>query len=113
MVFSDEYGFGLQNDCKTLRVWRTKQEAKDPTLFQQKLKGATSVMHWGFIGPNGVGKLVVCRRTKMQKSMPAYHMINFFANVESMFGTAHRSFIFQEDNAPPHRAAYTKLHLSL
>ena len=30
-----------------------------------------------------------------------------------MFGTADRPFIFQQDNAPPHRAAYTKIHLSL
>ena len=63
MVFSDECRFGLKNDSKILRVWRTKQEANDPTLFQQTFKGAMSVMFWGRIGPNGVGKFLVCDRT--------------------------------------------------
>ena len=30
-----------------------------------------------------------------------------------MFGTADRPFIFQQDSAPPHRAAYIKIYLSL
>ena len=38
---------------------------------------------------------------------------NLVANVESMFRTAQRSFIFQQDNAPLHRAAHKKLYLSL
>ena len=30
VVFSDECRFGLKNDCKTLRVWRTTEEAHNP-----------------------------------------------------------------------------------
>ena len=63
LVFLDECRFGLKNDCKALRVWRTKQEVNDPTLFQQTFKGATSVMFWGCIGPDNVGKLVLGDRT--------------------------------------------------
>ena len=59
VVFSNECKFGLTNDCKRLRIWRTEQEVNDPTLFQQTLKYATSVMLWGYIGPNGVGKLIL------------------------------------------------------
>ena len=113
VVFSDECRFGLKNDCKTLRVWRTKQEVNDPTLFQQTFKNATSLMFWGCVGPTGVGKLVVCDRTVNAEKYVCLLHDNFFANVESVFGTADRPFIFQQDNAPPHRAAYTKIYLSL
>ena len=63
VMFSDEFRFGLKNDCKTLRVWRTKQEFNDPTLFLQTFKGSTSVMFFGCIGPNGDGVLLVCDTT--------------------------------------------------
>ena len=71
------------------------------------------MMFWGCIGPNGIGKLVVCDRTiKAEKYVSLLHD-NFSANVESMFETADRPFIFQQDNAHRHRAAYTKIYLSL
>ena len=113
VVFSDECRSGLKSDCKKLRVWRTKQRVNDTTLFQQTFKGATSVMFWGYIGPNGVGKLVVCDRTINAEKYVCLLHDNLFANVELMFGTAHWPFIFQQDNVPPHRAEYRKLYLSL
>ena len=110
MVFSDECRFGFKNDCKRLRVWR---EVNDPTLFHQTFKNATSLMFWGCVGPYGVGKLAVCDRTVNAEKHVCLLHDNLFANVESMFETADRPFIFQQDNAPPHRAAYTKIYLSL
>ena len=71
------------------------------------------MMFWGYIGPNGDGVLVVCNRTINSEKYVCLLHDNLFANVESMFGTADRSFIFQEDNAPPHRAVYAKSYLSL
>ena len=108
-MFSDECRSGLKNDCKTLRVWRTKQEVNGPTLFQQTFKGATSVMFRGCIGPNVVGVLVVYGRTINAEKYVCLLHDNLFANIESMFETADRPFIFQQDNAPPYRVAYTKL----
>ena len=101
VVFSDECRFGLKNDCKTLRVWRTKQEVNDPTLFQQTFRNATSLMFWECVGPTGVGKLVVCDRTINAEKYFCLLHDNLFANVEPMLGTADRPFIFQQDNAPP------------
>ena len=111
--FSNECILGLKNDSKTMRVWRTKQEANDPTLFQQIFKCAISVMIWGCTGPNGVGKSVVCHRTMNAEKYVCLLHDNLFANIESMFGTDDRLFIFQQDNAPPHQAAYTRIYLSL
>ena len=77
-MFFEERRFGLKNDCKTLRVWRTKQKVNDPTLLKQKFKGAISVMFWGCIGPNGVGKLVVCDRTINAEKYVCLVHDNFF-----------------------------------
>ena len=60
VIFSDECRFGLQNDSRTLRVWRKTAEANNPRFFQPNFKNAVSVMFWGCIGPNGVGRLVLC-----------------------------------------------------
>ena len=49
-----------KNDCKTLTVWRRSEEASNTDLFQPTLKNSVSVMFWGYIGPNGVGRLVRC-----------------------------------------------------
>ena len=67
-------------------------------------------MFWGCVGPTGVGKLVVCDRTVNAEKYVCLLHDNLFANVESMFGIDDRPFIFQQDNAPPHRAACTKIY---
>ena len=58
--FSDECRFGLKNDCKTFTVWRRSDEASNADFFQFTVKNSVSVIFWGLIGPNGVGRLVRC-----------------------------------------------------
>ena len=57
---SCECRFGLKNECKTLTVWRRSEEASNTDFFQPILKNSVSVIFWGCIGPNGVGRLVRC-----------------------------------------------------
>ena len=94
--FSDECRFGLKNDCKTLRVWRTTEEAHNPKFYQPAFNNAISLMFWGCIGPKGVGKLVICDQR--------------LDSVAAMYGEDERPFIFQQDNAPPHRSIFTKIY---
>ena len=111
IVFSDECRFGLQNDSKTLRVWRTNAEANNPMYFQPTFKNSISVMFWGCIGPNGVGRLVVCKDRMDASSYVAVLQNNLLQSTEDMFGEERNCFIFQQDNAPPHRANITKSFL--
>ncbi len=60
--FSDERRLSLLSNDGVQRVWRTKNEADIPTLCCLKVSKSVSVMEWGCIGPNGVGRLVVCNR---------------------------------------------------
>ena len=67
VTFSDESRFCLQNDSGVSLMWRTADEAENPTFFLPKFVNTVFVMVWGCIGPNGVGKLAVCKRSVNSK----------------------------------------------
>ena len=113
VIFSDECRFGLKNDCKTLTVWRRSEEASNTDFFQPTLKNSVSVMFWGCIGPNGVGRLVQCHGQINAVKYIEILQDNLHQSVKQMFGEENRPFIFQHDNAPPHRAKKTKIYSKL
>ena len=43
VMFSDECRFGLKNDSRMFRVWRTPMEASKPELFQPKSRNARNL----------------------------------------------------------------------
>ena len=94
IVFSDECRFGLKNDAMSLRIWRTSAEANDPRYFQPTFKNSVSVMFWGCIGPNGVGRLVLCEDSVNATKYIAILQNNLLQSVEKMFGDDGRPFIF-------------------
>ena len=67
VIFSDESRFCLQNVSGVSLVWRSADEAENPTFFLPKFVNTVSVMVWGCIGPNSVGKLAVCERSVNSK----------------------------------------------
>ena len=67
-------------------------------------------MCWGCIGPNGVGKLVVCTQ-KMNATHVSQLQENLPQSIFAIYGVENRPFIFHQDNAPPHRAKITKSYL--
>jgi len=108
VVFSDECRFGLGNDSRTLRVWRKTSEANNPKFFQPTFKNAVSVMFWGCIGPNGVGRLVQCDHRINATRYVSLLQENLFESVHDIRGNQEKAFLFQQDNAPPHRAQITQ-----
>ena len=59
VIFSDECRFGLQNDARQSRDGRKADKSNNPGFFKPVFIRAPSVMVWGCITRNGVGKLVV------------------------------------------------------
>eukprot|EP00794_Sanderia_malayensis_P010159 gene10159-11199_t len=112
VVFSDESRFGLSNDYKTLRVWRTPSEAQNSELCQTTVRNTVSVMFWGCIGPSRVGNLVVCNKVNAEKYCSMLQD-NLFKSGEKIYGMEEKPFIFQQDNATPHTAKHTKVYLKL
>ena len=111
VVFSDECRFGLKNDSKMLRVWRMPTEAYKPELFQPRFTNALSILCWGCIGPNGVGKLVICDQKMNALSYVSMLRNNLPESILGIYGDRNRPYIFQQDNAPPHEAKSTKNYL--
>ena len=66
-------------------------------------------MFWECIGPNGVGRLVLCEDSLNATKYIAILQNNLLQSVEKMFGDEGRPFIFQQDKAlpPPRRAKIT------
>ena len=107
VVFSDECRFGLGNDSRTKRVWRTTSEANNPKFFQPTFKNAVSVMFWGCIGPNGVCRLVQCDQRMNATRYVSLLRENLFESICDIHGNQEKAF-FQQDNAPPHQAQLTQ-----
>ena len=112
VIFSDESRFCLQNDSGVSRVWRTAGEAENPLFFLPKFVNTVSVMVWGCIGPNGLGKLTVCERSVNSKYYQEILQQNLKESVEIIYGVQDHPFIFQQDNAPCHTAIATKNYLN-
>ena len=84
-----------------------KSEAKNPEFFQPTFKNALSIMFWGCIGPNGVGRFVVCDQKMNAKKYVSLLHVNLPQSISAMYGDENQPYIFQQDNAPPYRAKIT------
>ena len=113
VVFSDECRFGLRNDSGVLRVWRSSQEASNPEFFQPTFSNSVSVMVWGCIGPNRVGRLVVCERSVNSEYYCQILQDNLFQSMIRIYRNRNKPFIFQQDNATPHTSEYTRIFFGL
>ena len=83
-------------------MWRTKGERFDVTNLQQGDRyGGGSVMVWGGIHKNGRTELVIVQGSlKFCEEIVVSYVVPFFQN--------HDAMIFQQDNARPHSANYTR-----
>ena len=67
----------------------------------------------GSVGPKDVGKLAVCDRKVNAEKYVEILQDNLFQGTKAMLGKKGEPFIFQHDNAPPHKAIFTKIYLSI
>ena len=107
VIFSDECRFSLVNDSGVRRVWRTACEADNPEFFVPAFTGGVSVMVWGCIGPIGVGNLVLCEKSVNSEYYIQILKENLPESVRKIYGNENQPFIFQQDNAPCHKAVQT------
>ena len=65
-------------------------------------------MVWGCIGPNRVGKLVVCERPTNSDYYQEILRQNLKKSLKMIYGNKQSPLIFQQDNAPSHSSIATK-----
>ena len=104
IVFSDEARFNLSFDDGRVRCWRTIGEAYDSQVIALRSRSTTSVMVWGCISVHGTGELAVLEGNINHRDYIEVLDQNLLSSVENMFGHREHPFIFQDDNAPVHRA---------
>ena len=59
VLFSDESMFCVSHGNQCMRVWRLKQEAYNKKCLKNLVKFATSVMVWGCMTAEGLGRMCI------------------------------------------------------
>ena len=104
-VFSDESRFCLSSNDGRVRVWREPNTSYDPRNLTYTQRGSVSVMVWGCVGLYGVGDLVVVDGNIDNAKYLDILDSHLFPSIANIFGYTQHPFVFQDDNAPAHRAA--------
>ncbi|CAC5378507.1 unnamed protein product [Mytilus coruscus] len=109
VIFSDESKVCIGQD-RRVYVWKKRGEGWRPDLVQSKSDRKFSTMVWGCISYQGVGTL-----TKVEGYINADKYIsilddNIWPVIARHFPT--NDYLFQDDNAPVHRARSTKAYIA-
>lgn len=107
IIWSDESRFEVCVGDYRGRVLRTKNEAYHPDCLRRKVKFPASVMIWGCMSAQGVGKLHIVEGT-----VNAVRYINILEDslipsIETL-KTRENDYIFQQDGAACHTAKRVK-----
>src|SRR5215469_4948932 len=106
ILWSDESLFHVLHGNIGKSVIRTKLEKSHPGLYLRKVQKPPSFMIWGCMAANGVGELHFCKGTVNKESYIGILEKNLMASKRHLF--KNRTFTFQQDNAPAHKAKLTK-----
>ena len=106
VIFSDESTFTIQNHARNNFVRKRPQEAFSPPCISPTLKHPTSVMIWGCMASNGIGRLHICEGMMNATKYAAVLETKLLACARSLFPDEY--WIFQDDNAPCHQAKLVK-----
>ena len=106
VIFSDESTFTIQNHAGNNFVRRRPHEAFSPQHISPTIKHPTSVMIWGCMASNGIGRLHICEGMMNATKYAAVLETRLLASARSLFPSEY--WIFQDDNAPCHQAKLVK-----
>jgi transposase len=101
VIFTDEVRIGFRPDGG-IRVWRKKGERYLPGCTTTTSTSRASIMFWGFISWDGVGRLFQC-----SNRMSAFEYISVM-NSACIFALPSFNLTYMDDNAPIHRANVVK-----
>ena len=101
VLFSDESTFCILGDHSKTFVRRFQGEAFKPMCLELTVKHPTKIMVWGCMAANGMGQFKI-----IEGMMNADKYITTLQNVmlPSARDLFQADFLFQDDNAPCHRA---------
>lgn len=103
VIWSDESKFEVHLDNSRGLVIRTAGEAYNSDCLRRQVKYPGSVMVWGCMSAKGVGVLHIIDGTVNAAAYGSILTSHLLPSIEKL-QTTEGEFIFQQDNAPCHRA---------
>ena len=104
VLWSDESSFQLFCGAKRAFVRRRKGERFSPQCIVPTVKhGGASLMVWGCMSGRGVGQLYLCVDTMRQDQYIRVLRNQMLPSAGTLYGEG-QAFVFQQDNAPCHKA---------
>ena len=111
VIFSDESTFTIQNHAGNNFVRRRPHEAFIPQCISPTIKHPTCGMIFGCMTSNGIGRLHICEGMMNATKYAGVLETKLLASAQSLFPDEY--WIFQDDNAPCHRAKLVKSRCNL
>ncbi|GFX19502.1 transposable element Tcb1 transposase [Trichonephila clavipes] len=102
VIFSEESQFCISGNQSSAYVRRRTHEEFRPQCLKPTVKYPTKVMVWGCMSSHGVGRLHNVRGTVKAMDYIEILQNKLLPTARDLFGN--QSWIFQDDNAPCHRA---------
>ncbi|GFX15203.1 HTH_Tnp_Tc3_2 domain-containing protein [Trichonephila clavipes] len=103
---SDESQSCISGNQSSAYVGRRTHEEFSPQCLKPTVKYPTKVMVWGCMSSHGVGRLYIVRGTVKAMDYIEILQNKLLPTARDLFGN--QSWIFQDDNAPCHRAKVIK-----
>lgn len=107
VIWSDESRFEVCVGDYRSRVLRTKNEPYHPDCLRRKVKFPASVMIWGCMSAQGVGKLHIIDGTVNAVRYIDILRDSLMPSIEALI-TTENGYIFQQDGAACHTAKIVK-----
>ncbi|GFW34907.1 transposable element Tcb1 transposase [Trichonephila clavipes] len=103
VLFTDESQFSLECDTRRVLVWRDRDTRNNPTFVRERSQyRRAGWMVWGGISIGGRTDLHIIRNGTLKGRRYADEILR--PHVIPYVGAIGDSFVFQDDNARPHRA---------
>ncbi|GFT12962.1 transposable element Tcb1 transposase [Trichonephila clavipes] len=102
LIFIDESQFCISGNQSSAYVRRRTHEEFSAQCLKPTVKYPTKVMVWGCMSSHGVGRLHIVSGTVKAMDYIEILQNKLLPNTIDLFGN--QSWIFQDDNAPCHRA---------
>lgn len=106
VLFSDESTFTIQNHAGNNYVRRRTTEEFSPQCILPTIKHPTSVMVWGCMAASGIGRLHICEGMMNATKYKDVLQTKMLPSARTLFQMD--DWMFQDDNAPCHRARLVK-----
>ena len=106
VLWSDETSLTQFQQNRYVRVWRGPKDEWDLSCILATIKRSPGRMYWGCFSRKGLGPIVSLQNSVTGESYVKILRKRVLPTIQRMFPNG--NYLFQDDNAPPHRSKIAK-----